>query len=548
MRSLSTEEREWLDRAYAAIEASGANVAAIRLSAESHLDSPPVLALVGPYTSGKSSLIKRLCIDDGVEIPESLLIGGEPTTQGSTDVQIGRWVLRDTPGVDSENEDHAGVAVRAALSAERVFLLVLPNLFAEDSETADLLRALAPGTVDVLLSHADQPVMTPDPESIATWASRKAEEVRRLAARLGHPRVRVFAVAADPRARVGNRPADRTRYDGTRDWDGVAAIRALLEEPCPDAVRAATVFRIVCAGLDEASQALGRSRLSVRRRLDEQEQAIECESGRAEKLRELRASARSELKERLVQAARSGPAPSARSRILVAANDWLDDWDDRLFKAATDWELEAVSWRGDLSFVSEVPGHAPGSKRAGPDLDTQEAEQLIRDGLSGLTVDPARIKELDDQIKGWQRANRKRDYYGSKETPFGSIGEVREARKELQRLRKRQTAFAVGQVALDSLIQEEKLRRQAKEQAEAERIQLEMAQALAVDIARVLFDGPSDGTPGFDSMFESLREQLGERKQQILSQVTADEEELARLEAIQQQLTALREAAPPARA
>ena len=226
----------WIDRACSFLDQTGDDPEALRITVDRHVNGPPILAVVGAFNSGKSTLIKRLCIDDGVAVPEGVVISAEPSTQGVDEVQIGRWLLRDSPGLDSEHEEHAGVALNAAIDAERTLLLLLPNLFSDDSETAELLRRLDSGSVDIVLSRSDQPVLTPTRDSVSDWADTKSQEVRALAARHGHPEITIYPIAADPRGRVGPRPAERTRFDGDRDWDGVNAIREALERPCPQEV------------------------------------------------------------------------------------------------------------------------------------------------------------------------------------------------------------------------------------------------------------------------------------------------------------------------
>lgn len=544
MHSPSPELRSWLDQIYATLESAGADAGTVRQSAESHLSASPLLAVVGPFDSGKSSLIKRLCVDDDVRVPETLVISGEPSTQGTSDVQVGRWILRDTPGLDSENEEHAGVAVRTALRADRVLLLLLPNLFAEDSETADLLRSIDAGSVDVVLSRADKPVMTPDADSVGEWAMAKANEVRALGARLGHPNLRVLAVAADPRGRVGNRTADRARFDGTRAWDGVAEIRALLDEPCPPALREAAVVRNVRMALSEVSASLEEPRQAAHASLKAERQAAVLADERLENVRVLRASARTELKERLVHAASTGEAAGARSRVLIAADGWLDHWSDRVERAARDWQLDATGWKGDLSVIADIAVAGTDAPADGePDLNTKHLEKVLKEQLTGVSGDAARVAEIEAQLKAWEtakRAGKTRDFYADTKTGFGSVREVREAKKELQRQRGRQAAVAVGRVVLDALNEERNLIKQAADQARAEQVRREASEALAVVIARVLFDGGDDGG-GFDTMFDELAEQLDEAKETLEIGAAEDQAELERLGAIQDQLLGLRD-------
>ena len=62
-----------------------------------------VIAVVGDYSAGKSTLIKRLLIENGQEVPQSLQVSGSPKTTQAADYPWGPFVLRDpldsSPGI-----------------------------------------------------------------------------------------------------------------------------------------------------------------------------------------------------------------------------------------------------------------------------------------------------------------------------------------------------------------------------------------------------------------------------------------------------------------
>src|SRR5215207_8463302 len=113
---MSSADGGWLQEATAALD--GARAA-----------GDPVTALVGPFDAGKSSLLKRLCIETGTPIPDRLYISGEPATTSVDEVRIGSWIIRDTPGLESEHAGHDSAGFQAAVGAERTMLVLLPNLF-----------------------------------------------------------------------------------------------------------------------------------------------------------------------------------------------------------------------------------------------------------------------------------------------------------------------------------------------------------------------------------------------------------------------------------
>src|SRR5688572_8457066 len=107
-----TDVSELLDEAD---EGSGA---AFLAAVQDHFSQPPVIALVGPYTAGKSSLLKRLCVDIGVPVPDELFVDAAPATDRSYEVELGGYRLRDNAGLDSEISRHGRGGIRGALFAE----------------------------------------------------------------------------------------------------------------------------------------------------------------------------------------------------------------------------------------------------------------------------------------------------------------------------------------------------------------------------------------------------------------------------------------------
>lgn len=60
----------------------------------------PVVTLFGSYDTGKSSLLRRLLVDSGRDVPDWLTISARHETFEVNDVEFGTCIVRDTPGFD----------------------------------------------------------------------------------------------------------------------------------------------------------------------------------------------------------------------------------------------------------------------------------------------------------------------------------------------------------------------------------------------------------------------------------------------------------------
>src|SRR3954466_12451635 len=67
---------------------------------------PLTVTFAGAYSSGKTSLLKRLLFDFGIPVPEDLAVGADPTTFDPRTEQAGSLLLADTPGLGSGQALH----------------------------------------------------------------------------------------------------------------------------------------------------------------------------------------------------------------------------------------------------------------------------------------------------------------------------------------------------------------------------------------------------------------------------------------------------------
>src|SRR5438874_20777 len=68
--------------------------------------SEPLVVLTGVHSSGKSALVKRLLADQSRPVPESLIVGGGPTSYEQSEYRLQGWTYLDTPGLESGRDHH----------------------------------------------------------------------------------------------------------------------------------------------------------------------------------------------------------------------------------------------------------------------------------------------------------------------------------------------------------------------------------------------------------------------------------------------------------
>ncbi len=83
----------------------------------------PVATVFGSYDTGKSSLIRRLLVDTGVEVPEWLTISARHETfEVRGGVVLAGCVIRDTPGLAVGAKDVRGGETNTKLAQEAIGL------------------------------------------------------------------------------------------------------------------------------------------------------------------------------------------------------------------------------------------------------------------------------------------------------------------------------------------------------------------------------------------------------------------------------------------
>src|SRR5262249_30163596 len=82
------------------------------------------LTMHGPYSAGKSSLLKRILVADRTPVPDWLRIGGAPTSSALDEVDSGRLTWVDSPGTAAGNKQHDALAEEALALTDGVLIVL----------------------------------------------------------------------------------------------------------------------------------------------------------------------------------------------------------------------------------------------------------------------------------------------------------------------------------------------------------------------------------------------------------------------------------------
>ena len=228
----------------------------------------PRIALIGDYSAGKSTLIKRLLADAGVAVPDTLTVHAGPATAVASTCEFGPVDLIDLPGFQGHDRNHDELAIHEAATAGLVVMVVNTNLLLGDTAALDEVLsgsariAAKAARALFLIGRIDDIGVDPEdaPRDFLNRRRRKEAELLSALRAHGYPIEvnQIFSLAADPFGMVGDREnVDRSSYvNRHRAWDGVEAIaETILRLP------AAQVTRLTAAGdLDRVLSILSLTR------------------------------------------------------------------------------------------------------------------------------------------------------------------------------------------------------------------------------------------------------------------------------------------------
>lgn len=195
----------------------------------------PAVAVAGDYSAGKSSFIKRMITEFGGEVPSSLHVRADATTQDVLRYPLGPVEIIDTPGFQSRRLGHDELGLAGAREAAMVIVLLHVNLLIGDTTA---LQKIARGTSTAagkwprmlfVINRCDELGVDPV-DSIHEFFNRRDRKCAELAAALKAHDIpgdsaHIHGIAADPFGEVGAHvPVSVGDYDRNREWDGVAAL------------------------------------------------------------------------------------------------------------------------------------------------------------------------------------------------------------------------------------------------------------------------------------------------------------------------------------
>lgn len=270
------------------------------------------VTLVGPWSAGKSSLIKRLLVEDGSPIPPWLTVSASRETYEIREAGSGTFTYVDTPGLGSDERRHDLIALSAVAATDLLVVTVTPQLLGTD---VDRLAALVdgtaitpyggeffpPGALVVVIAKADMAGIDPvdDLDGFRAMVDRKRSAVvAALQRRVRGELPPIIAVVADLGGQYARNPQpSAAAFAEGLAWDGVQALRAALAAGDARRLRAAAQVRhwarTGAVALEQATAAVAQSQDQLRRMEADRSRVLVLE----EELAAVDASAASRLRD-----------------------------------------------------------------------------------------------------------------------------------------------------------------------------------------------------------------------------------------------------------
>ena len=511
------------------------------------------VTFLGPYSSGKSTLLRRLIVDGGGQVPEWLTVSGRRETFELNAVDVGELTFTDAPGFAAGNELHDELAHDALALSDAFLLVVPPQLLTTDREVIGSVLSGGyfhghPNTgVDAatiaVVAQADSMGVDPedDVDGMRRLAERKRTELRAQldeAAGIALHGLQTFSVAADPyEAQARQAQPQRSAFDPYREWDGIADLAAALAAlPARrDELRRAAGFRYFCRiGGDVAAQAgaMVDEMTAAAEELRARESAWAGQKARVDALIE---AARAGLQTTLIElvselgdelgADQADSRSEVDQRIALSVEKWAQRWESELDLALREADIEVDDRLGRpraerteefLRSITVGPASidAPEPNSRVFKLLAENRNELFKVARSTFEV---WAREPLDQLLAEGRKTKSAAAVSNAKKAGAKAAQGRDASAKVNKA----LALDAGLQLVDAVftiataIEAEKRRQQADEQRRRQREEARnRVEHSATCLANAIVDGV-DGEPGWrahgDAALETLRERHGLR-------------------------------------
>lgn len=372
-RILGAEVDAWLERSIAETPVDATTKRTLARLQAAHTEVLPRVTIVGDYSTGKTSFLRRLHWELGASAPKSLRVGAAPETDRVRRYLIGGMELVDTPGHQS-GRAHDTEKARAAMQGSAcVLYLAGPSLLTGAADDVDLILGSFEREARLrllertfwLINRIDALPADPLEDSetfIAVCDARRKELKQQLddrpalrAAGLTIDARRILCVASDPYGALGGRRAPtRAQLDAYSSWDGMASMLAMLDSLQPRLSRHAVPAGRAEHGIRILWEGGARATQTAQRHVDRQgmyealARACEAEVAAGAALREkLHAEAKDVARARVVELIGAVRASKDSAEDERRLKRW---WEDKiLHERLASWHLaaeeELAAWR-----------------------------------------------------------------------------------------------------------------------------------------------------------------------------------------------------------
>lgn len=349
----------------------------------------PVVTLFGSYDTGKSSLLRRLLVDSGGDVPGWLTISARHETFEVNDVEVGGCIIRDTPGFavgasDIRAQNNSRRAMAAVGLTDVGIAVLTPQLATAERDMLQKLftQGWPVGTMWFVISRFDEAGVDPE-YGLAEYRELSECKVRELRELFDlDDRTPVLVVSQDPFQTAGpDTDLSREIWDDFRGWDGMRDLANAVEAVSPSALpgwRHAAGQRYWTAILDETVTELRRQLADYTARAEVAASGVARRDGWESELDALDRAAHASLDGLVEEVMRRSWEPSSgtdelQAEIQRTLDEWFTKHEVRLqrlqqsIRKTKERERARPSWAGFASLAATLgSGEDASTTSAGP--------------------------------------------------------------------------------------------------------------------------------------------------------------------------------------